>query len=717
MSSDSYTNDSYFIPAANMHLSIPEQKATSAVTNSTSTHHTSTSDIVTVHVEVLPENNAELWQPMTAQQKTYTQLCHSDYNIFSQNMSTFSQSRDNASQARNHNLKGELLSSTIKPGEEYSFPENKNLEDNEEEDSEEEGDEGDISLSEDKEEEEEEEENSSSDEEEEEQASSDRIDRAHKSNMQNNLGDSSTSKSNDRHSSDEEDDVSYSYRTIQGYHEQKDSEEDAPITEGVDFLITKTDELEITARNTHIDSKEENKHLHNDTWSAFNAIPFTFDMVNLKLGVPADALSVLHRDKCVIAGGAALYLGCPWTKWSHRCDVDFFVFDTPEAVAIIVRLCNILTQQGYIVCQSSASVLTAIGYYGMRRIQIIRSGATCVDHLILGEHGFDIDAVKAYYDGHFLVPSVNAETNWRARKCTTYTYRYVEPIRLYGMLWKGFELSAECMQHIKNVIGWPLGEKFRSEYENNIVCLNRELPITVQEYQLNKMNLHVIKELQETVEAMNCKQNDYIKIFTFAGTYEEYVRTSMVDKKPSKVLLPECERTSSMFRSPINQKYYSGVFYSVFSDYNLRLPLCRVIWRVDFTSKRKEDRIMGRVEMCNPEEHKRLVQLEQALYEEIEDKEKSRFDPTHAREIDDGDISTMIPTTNINIKLASDVRFYVNGVRVNPPVLQPRTQISLVAWPNYFYDNRDRGLPNTTPELYTCKLVWQVKKIFVISRD
>lgn len=484
-------------------------------------------------------------------------------------------------------------------------------------------------------------------------------------------------------------------------HEETDPSEE------IDFLVEKTDALELAARaETKLD---ENKHLRNDTWSV-NTTAFALHDVSVTLDVPVPALTLLDKKKCVVAGGAALYLGCPWSKWTHRCDVDFFVFDTHDAVDIMICVSQILVNEGYVICQSSGSVLTAIGYYGMRRIQIIRSGAKTVDDLISGEHGFDIDAVKAYYDGSVLCASINAEANWRARQCTTYTYRYVEPARLYGMLWKGFALTDEATKHIKNTLGFPPRGGFVAKYENNIVCLNRELPVEVQEYQLNKMQLPVVKNLVETIEAMDCKQNDYIKIFTFAGTYDEYVRITHVDVKSSKLSRPTPTLDNKYSCTP-----YPGNFYRIRSDYDLRLPLCRVIWKLDFASESKQDCSMGRIEVCDPAEHARLVQLETTLYSDIKDPLVSEFDPTHCRIIDQE--GTSMATTNINVKLQSDVKFYINGARVEDPVLLPRTQISVVAFPGYFYDERDRTLPNDHPELYKCKLVWQVKKIFILQRD
>jgi hypothetical protein len=71
------------------------------------------------------------------------------------------------------------------------------------------------------------------------------------------------------------------------------------------------------------------------------------------LGVPPELGASM-----VVAGGAALKLGCPWTAWGPRCDVDVFVLAVDGADQRLSAVASLLARYGRVVCRSRPSVLT-----------------------------------------------------------------------------------------------------------------------------------------------------------------------------------------------------------------------------------------------------------------------------------------------------------------------------------------------------------------------
>ncbi len=221
--------------------------------------------------------------------------------------------------------------------------------------------------------------------------------------------------------------------------------------------------------------------------------------VSILLGIEEILLDFLNEN-IVIAGGAALYLGC--NQWSHlknRSDIDFFIMNCPQQKEIAQKFITLLRQTGRSIYKLGDSVITAISCHYVRRIQIILSTATNAQTLILD---FDIPAVQTYYDGHCLHMTVGAQYSWLTKKCTSnINCKKINAIRLFGMFHKGFSLSKKAIDYLsKTSIGWPIKPEFQSIYEFAIPFL---LPISDIPLEIQNANLYKNFKLQPIIEDQN----------------------------------------------------------------------------------------------------------------------------------------------------------------------------------------------------------------------
>lgn len=449
-------------------------------------------------------------------------------------------------------------------------------------------------------------------------------------------------------------------------------------------------------------------HNHADTWS-----PQSQEINISTLNIPVTLNSILNKDECVIAGGAAMYLGCPWSKWTLRCDVDFFVLDTPKAIHIMEQVVTILLDNKYKVCQSSKSVLTAIGFYGMQRIQIIRSSAKNVDELISSAEGFDLNTIKAYYDGQRLYKTFAAELDWLTKECSGCTFTSVKPLRLLGIWWKGFKLNALAQKYLENTIGWPVEQEIIDEYESNVPCLTPGIPDNIQEYQLKRMNLPIIKDLN-IVSEMPPLFNHYGPTGTFTQSYEEYVQTLKVDFEAKKIKYYN-EHTGE-------RNNYPGEFINIDSSYLLRIPVSIFPFGYDFqrTDGRGEIQRNQRL-MLSKDEYKSFRDMERDILKLYGEELLPLRNYVHY--VSENEQYVM---PDICVRIDDHTSFFINGIQTEGEiVINKQTKVSLVAYPVYIhnhYQGKEIPLRSKYPKMsdedyYSChklysRVIWSVVSVY-----
>jgi gamma-glutamylcyclotransferase (GGCT)/AIG2-like uncharacterized protein YtfP len=195
------------------------------------------------------------------------------------------------------------------------------------------------------------------------------------------------------------------------------------------------------------------------------------------LGLEPAFLECLDQQSCVIAGGAALKIGCPDSRFTDRCDVDFFVFHNSQQIATIKNILHLALATGRRIFKSGA-VFTAVGKLGTRRLQVVVSCYQSGEALV---SSFDANEVSACYDGHTLHATCGAQHAWITKKSVLKNPDIV-PIRLYGLVWKGFELSTDQIEILKkSKHEWPVCERSKLIYENAMPILVDDVPQTIQD--------------------------------------------------------------------------------------------------------------------------------------------------------------------------------------------------------------------------------------------
>lgn len=429
---------------------------------------------------------------------------------------------------------------------------------------------------------------------------------------------------------------------------------------------------------------------NSDSWSpSFEEIKD----VSSKLNIPDELLSLLDKHMCVIAGGAAMYLGCPWSKWTLRCDVDFFVLDTTLASDLLSSLTAILLENKYKICSSSKSVLTCISFYGTRKIQIIRSAAKNVDELIIKQNGFDLNAIKCYYDGTYLHKTFGAEYDWLTRKCSGCTFMSVLPRRLLGIFWKGFKLTPQGIEYLNNTYGWPIPQEIIDNYESDIPFITEGVPELVQNNQLRLMNLPVVTDLTKTIAEIPVLFNHYGPSGTFIRSYEEYVNTVIIDNE---------ERTIS------GGDLYKGKFIKIVAEYAINIPIGVLPFCYNSDTKEPEKQNNNKLNLSE-EDYKKFHSLEQAIVDKSPIKVSAlRKYGCNLYDIDEYNKDENI-RYDIAIKFNRLTKFYANGISITENIIiDKNTKVSVVAFPKYIYNHT---VSQRYYNMSYSKLTWKVVSV------
>jgi hypothetical protein len=252
---------------------------------------------------------------------------------------------------------------------------------------------------------------------------------------------------------------------------------------------------EIVALSDHYPLYTKAKYcmVNDQPHTAFPPVLMTTVHVAETLQIPHSILTILSADKVVIAGGAALQLGCPKSTTLPSSDVDIFILQDDDPTKFQLAFTQILTNEGYWVCRNSPSTLTAIGTFTRRRIQLVHSTATTSLELI---RNFDLNAVKACFDGTHLHSLACANFDWITMKCSQGQHVHIKPKRLAKLTLKGFAINKQTQKYLHLTIGWPLSTKIKNNLMYNIPALTPELPREIQQQQLIRMHM-----IHPTIEA------------------------------------------------------------------------------------------------------------------------------------------------------------------------------------------------------------------------
>ena len=300
---------------------------------------------------------------------------------------------------------------------------------------------------------------------------------------------------------------------------------------------------------------------HADTVSQFDKINTTHNKVSQTLGISKQMLNFLQPNRVIVAGGSVVKLFCPWSKFQLSSDIDIFILSSvknTERDIILYDMCEVLKKSGRLICFSGKSVITAVGTYGQRRVQIIISPAISTYDLL---QRFDMNLLKSAYDGKQLTRLCSAHYDHATHKCSNGKFSSILPIRLAKVAIKGFMLNAAAIKYLKYSLGWPLSPRTVDRIKYDIPYIAPNIPKKVQEQHLLHYDLtlipecHEIKIFNDLVPLNNAYGGIHCGTAIFTGTLDEYIPTvTLAD--PSSVATDNV--------------------YMLHSEYAIKLPICTV---------------------------------------------------------------------------------------------------------------------------------------------
>jgi len=383
--------------------------------------------------------------------------------------------------------------------------------------------------------------------------------------------------------------------------------------------------------------------------------------VAARLDVPLAVFPFLSPDRAVIAGGAAITLGCASARTLPSSDVDIFVLDAKGSTDLIQKLAAVLDEAKYVVCRLGKSVLTAVGYPGQTRLQIIASTATTSEELL---RKFDLHVCAGYYDGKTLCSTVAAAHDWLDMKCSNGGFTSIKPKRLVKAQMKGFVLNGAARDYLKRTIGYPVSAEYMSDLNCDVPSLMPDIPLATQLDQLKRMGLTPLRtdvKLSPPISAfadlkLPPLDNSYGHTGgggddVFRGTVEEF--------------LQRC----TFVESPIRKRAMQILF--VKPRYLIQLPVCRAAfhWSPVSNDPCAITKLIKLTIVTRADAVKFGVLLD-AL------RDKSNF-PSPVKFMDQ-------KHQDIHVKISNDTVWYVNGIPSDSRIMMPKgTPISAVgeaAW-------------------------------------
>jgi hypothetical protein len=367
---------------------------------------------------------------------------------------------------------------------------------------------------------------------------------------------------------------------------------------------------------------------------------------------PAIALlTMLDPSSMVIAGGGAIRLGCPWVPWELNSDIDLFILNSKNRMAVISEALAILRLSGRVVCGTSPAVLTAVGVYGTRRIQLICSGAETPQQLI---SEFDLHMAKAFFDGRRLVATCRAVMDWQTRKCSNGSLYDIKPKRLIKAHMKGFELDASARLFLANTTGWPVPALISDQMRHWIPCLlGPGVPEQVQKQHLRRIGFEQLDG--EPVELVNLTSETGFD----GGSYGEEGRPEprraiyRADSVQGFVeLIEHMEGRDSVKKS--GQTIFTRRLFNCVYALELQSACLAFDYEPQETSSRfANDLILSKIMLTNPNEIVAFGRMHDAILSSLED-HMGKYQEFAKGQYPD-----------VHVRIARQSELYMNGIKVN----------------------------------------------------
>lgn len=214
--------------------------------------------------------------------------------------------------------------------------------------------------------------------------------------------------------------------------------------------------------------------------------------VSESLQIPIALLGFLNEEDAIIAGGASMYLGCPWSQFTMKSDVDIFVLNSSTKFSVLTSICNFLKREGYVLFQLGKSVITCLNEYGKRIIQLILTPYSNPIDVILN---FDLMPIKCFYNGQKLCKLIQTHYDWCTKKISKRALCELKPMRLFNLFNKGFALEEEYILYLQSTIGWPLSENKKNQFLYDIPYINKSIPMEVNVALMKKRGLTLMEDV------------------------------------------------------------------------------------------------------------------------------------------------------------------------------------------------------------------------------
>ncbi len=428
----------------------------------------------------------------------------------------------------------------------------------------------------------------------------------------------------------------------------------------------------------------------------------TKEYVSETLNIEIDLLHFLSPKTCIIAGGAALKLGCPKSKFTLKCDVDFFLLKNEmqkQTLEAFLKLLKLLNERYIFTYDKNKSCYSAIGKYGIRRIQLIVSDHENAIDVI---KDFDLAAVRAYYDGELFHPTIGALNDWLHMTVSLSTYYNIKANRLFCLWWKGFSLSQEAEIFLKNTIGWPPTKDFEDQFANHIPFIVDEVPIEIQIANLySQFHLVAYKEepKEETKEETKQETKEETKEeplekFTLSryGRVHNVFRGSWNDY--AKFCKVKISSTTNGFQSLIGNE--KPLYHDVQSDYVIQLNNCKLR-----DCNNDKSLILDDIEIAM-----RDILLHTIPNELFKQLTKLLKQPTRQLFIQ--------PNNIVLLQITDASQLYINGLQV-PKTKFPKEQAILARIfirPLYFYETKYQK--DKMPAMLDVKLRYGITQLYCV---
>lgn len=419
--------------------------------------------------------------------------------------------------------------------------------------------------------------------------------------------------------------------------------------------------------------------------------------VSETLNIELELLKFLSHDKCIVAGGAALKLKCPQSKFTLKCDVDFFILKNDSQQETLQFFLFALEKTGrkIFIYDKNPTCFSAIGKYGTRRIQVIVSNHEKAENVI---RDFDLPIVRAYYDGIMFFPTIGFLYDTIQNKVSLTTYYNIKANRLVNLSFKGFELSDEAQIFLKNTIGsWPPTKEFEDRFLYHIPYLVDDIPFEVQIANLYAQHRLVLYQKNE--ETKTNETNETIHSFgrydlahnIYCGKMNEYANFCKITVNEHSAAIPSREFIG-------NEK---ALFHDVRSDFVIKINHCKI---KEIADDKNNTFMIEDIDDIGLEAYLSVL-IPTELFQKFQEQQKMETKP----------IRQLIISKNVLANIIPSSQLFLNGLQIPKTSFLKEQVISarIFIRPLYFYEKKYKK--ETPPETSDIKLRWGITQLYTTN--